>query len=505
MGNAYVKPAGSFSNGFHYFATEWSPDTVRFFIDSMLVSTITKNNFAVNGKRWPFNTNRFYLILNLAIGGYWPGNPNATTIFPAQMKIDWVRVHQKNNNIRISGKKVVYPYTPNEPYTAPDIQGANYTWSLPTGATIASTTNNIIKINWGNSTTSGWVKANITTPCGMTKDSIWVDISNNLLDNYSFEDNFINWTMGASGGAAATRYITSNAQHLSKAAVVNATKIGSNFWDVQLRRSNVALQSGVSYTLKFWAKSSLPNATISTSFINSTNYTNYAYKAHTLSNTWTQYTHTFTSPVTAADILMTLDMGNAIGTYYYDNFSLETTASLSVNWLHFEAKTQNKSVLINFGTATETNNDYFEIQHATDGSTFETIAQIKGNGTSNIPHDYRYLHQNIAAGTHFYRLKQVDIDGKYSFSAIVKTTLEQTLLPIVVYPNPAQDIIYIYNQTHQEPLSITLYDVLGNVIFWQNYMGLGTFSIDAQQYARGIYFIKISGENYQLNQRLMIK
>ena len=83
-----------FSQAFHVFAVEWEPEQIRFYVDGRLFETQRKQDLAP-GKRWVFD-HPFYIVLNLAVGGYWPGNPDATTTFPATMLVDYVRVYKLN-------------------------------------------------------------------------------------------------------------------------------------------------------------------------------------------------------------------------------------------------------------------------------------------------------------------------------------------------------------------------------------------------------------------------
>ena len=91
---------GSFSDGFHEYSLEWEPGEMRFYIDGVLIKTINdwfSSIQGVNEKPYPAPFNqKFYLQMNLAVGGNWPGNPDATTDFSkAEFVIDYVRVYQK--------------------------------------------------------------------------------------------------------------------------------------------------------------------------------------------------------------------------------------------------------------------------------------------------------------------------------------------------------------------------------------------------------------------------
>ena len=78
---------------FHIYSIEWSEQKIDFFIDDTLHYTF-QNDFSNDFRTWPFNE-RFHLLLNVAVGGNWPGPPNNTTVFPQDMEVDYVRVYEK--------------------------------------------------------------------------------------------------------------------------------------------------------------------------------------------------------------------------------------------------------------------------------------------------------------------------------------------------------------------------------------------------------------------------
>jgi len=87
-------PAGQkLSDDFHIYAVEWEPDAVRFYLDSNLYATFTAPQWPASGT-WVFD-HRFFLILNVAVGGDWPGSPDAATVFPQRMFVDYVRVYKR--------------------------------------------------------------------------------------------------------------------------------------------------------------------------------------------------------------------------------------------------------------------------------------------------------------------------------------------------------------------------------------------------------------------------
>jgi beta-glucanase (GH16 family) len=87
----YTLPSGNFSDEFHVFSVEWKQDQIKWYVDNNLYSTV--NRADIGSLNWPFNE-QFFLIFNLAVGGNWPGNPDATTYVPQWMIVDYIRVYQ---------------------------------------------------------------------------------------------------------------------------------------------------------------------------------------------------------------------------------------------------------------------------------------------------------------------------------------------------------------------------------------------------------------------------
>jgi len=90
---SYSLPAGKFADDFHIFSIEWEPSVVRFYVDGNLYETRTPSDLPA-GATWVFD-HPFFILLNVAVGGDWPGSPNGTTVFPQNMLVDYVRVYTK--------------------------------------------------------------------------------------------------------------------------------------------------------------------------------------------------------------------------------------------------------------------------------------------------------------------------------------------------------------------------------------------------------------------------
>jgi beta-glucanase (GH16 family) len=92
ISRGYTLPTGLFNDQFHVFSMEWEQDQMKFYVDDNLFSTVTKADLGANN--YPFNES-FYFIVNLAVGGNWPGPPDAATVFPQWLIVDYIRIYQK--------------------------------------------------------------------------------------------------------------------------------------------------------------------------------------------------------------------------------------------------------------------------------------------------------------------------------------------------------------------------------------------------------------------------
>jgi len=99
IGQSYSLPDNArFADNFHIFAVEWSDSGIQFLVDGQLYHSVTPASLP-QGTAWAFS-HPFFLLLNVAVGGSWPGNPDATTVFPQQMLVDYVRVYQHRTRLK---------------------------------------------------------------------------------------------------------------------------------------------------------------------------------------------------------------------------------------------------------------------------------------------------------------------------------------------------------------------------------------------------------------------
>jgi len=107
-GTFYTLPAGKFSDDFHVFALEWKAGEMRWYVDNLHYQTQTSWWSAGGPFPAPFDQ-RFHILLNVAVGGNWPGSPDASTIFPQRMEVDYVRVYQDQTTTGLEEGKSFLP------------------------------------------------------------------------------------------------------------------------------------------------------------------------------------------------------------------------------------------------------------------------------------------------------------------------------------------------------------------------------------------------------------
>ena len=174
--------------------------------------------------------------------------------------------------------------------------------------------------------------------------------------------------------------------------------------------------------------------------------------------------------------------------------SFNSSGSLPVQQTSFDAKlVNNKEVLCTWQTASELNNDYFEIQRSVDGSQYTANGKVKGNGTSNMVNSYQFTDvsaQLDMTGTLYYRLKQVDFDGKSTLSDVRVVNLKQPNNDWNIYPNPTTNELHI-ETTGTEKLTAQVFDITGKQIL-ENILFTSSSTINTSSLYEGLYFVRIT-------------
>jgi len=210
-------------------------------------------------------------------------------------------------------------------------------------------------------------------------------------------------------------------------------------------------------------------------------------------------------PVTFAD-------QSALGTI---SNPFTVTSPLPVELTSFTANVNSDKVNLNWGTATEVNNYGFEIERASSSTTpiqgWKKIGFVQGNGNSNSPKIYNFTDNKLIGGTKFqYRLKQIDADGKFSYSDVVEVEVIPTEYTLYQnYPNPFNPTTTIrYSLPKASKVTIKIYDLIGNEVgtLVNEEKPIGNFEVEfsGEKLSTGIYLFKLQAGDYTSIKKMML-
>ena len=182
---------------------------------------------------------------------------------------------------------------------------------------------------------------------------------------------------------------------------------------------------------------------------------------------------------------------------------------LPVHLMVFDAKDQGNKVDVSWVTASEFNSDYFIVLRSKDGIDFEKIGQVNAAGASSILKEYSLVDTEPYSGNSYYRLKQVDYDGKFTLSKIVSVSFKNEH-GIAVYPNPANDEFNVSVKTNRgDKVLIVLRDMLGNEFYSKVIIASNVNETivvhPSSKIPSGIYLVMVSLRNNIFREKIVIK
>jgi photosystem II stability/assembly factor-like uncharacterized protein len=415
-------------------------------------------------------------------------------------------------------------------------------WAIPIGGFIKHTTDG--GNNWSiqagfagvtsiffTSTTTGWVVGDNGIILSTTDGgNIWIEQSSGTtlkLHSVYFIDQNIGWAVGGGGIAGGGGII------------LNTTDGGINWSEQQFTSSRLELYS-VYFTSSTtgWAVGIYWDAfgQIFNTTDGGNNWTDQTWE--TISGLHSVY---FTSSTTGwavgdyGTILNTTDGGNnwtwiaqSSGTtnnlhsvYFidqnigwvvgdYGTILNTTNGGLPVELTSFTAATNGKEVILNWSTATEINNQLFEVQRSFEGSDFATVGFVNGKGTTTERQYYTYRDKILADGKYHYRLKQIDYLGSYEYSDVIEIELRVFNLYLLEqnYPNPFNPVTTIgYGIKEKSNVKITVLNSIGEEVAMLvnegKESGYHTIEFNASALPSGVYFYQLKSGDF-INTKKMI-
>lgn len=174
---------------------------------------------------------------------------------------------------------------------------------------------------------------------------------------------------------------------------------------------------------------------------------------------------------------------------------------LPVRLISFEVRKVEDQSLIQWKTASEQNSSHFEVERSEDARNFQYLGSVAGRGDTNEQQSYRYVHSAPSSGLNYYRLKQVDLDGKFAYSQIRSIRFVEGG-SVTLYPNPVANTFSLDGYSAKR--SVYIYDILGRLVLKKdNVDAKGLISIG--QFDSGIYNVKIVDDNGATSSHRLIK
>ena len=175
--------------------------------------------------------------------------------------------------------------------------------------------------------------------------------------------------------------------------------------------------------------------------------------------------------------------------------------ALPIELASFRADVVEEKVTINWTTASEINNDYFSIERSENGHEFTEVLHVSGAGNSTENLHYSAIDEHPVFGTSYYRLKQTDYDGRSTNSQIASIKIEKAP-QLNIYPNPA-DNYFTVSYEGVRNFNIIMTSITGN-IFYERKNLVGETKINAQDFPKGIYYVKAYSGNTMFVKKIVI-
>ncbi len=196
---------------------------------------------------------------------------------------------------------------------------------------------------------------------------------------------------------------------------------------------------------------------------------------------------------------------------YFDDYTVVDLLGVPVELTSFAANVNDGFVTLNWATASETNNQMFEIQRKSENSEYVTIGYVDGAGTTTEKQDYSYTDRTVKTGTYSYRLKQIDFDGRYEYSPEVEVDVKAPLSFELQqnYPNPFNPTTNIkYNIPTASNVKLSVFNTVGEevAVLVNGFVPEGRYEVtfDASSLPSGLYICKLQSGNLVQTTKMML-
>ncbi len=182
----------------------------------------------------------------------------------------------------------------------------------------------------------------------------------------------------------------------------------------------------------------------------------------------------------------------------------QTTGMLPVELVSFRVVADGQGAALTWETASETNNAGFEVEYRAGSGAFRSVGFVVGRGTTAETSRYHHTLEGLAAGTHVFRLRQVDFDGAFEYSPEVELSIEADGLALTLHTNPARDEIRgsVFLPDGQRA-RVVLYDGVGRRVLTQEDVA-GAFSLNVTALSSGSYVLRLETGQQAVTRRIVV-
>jgi Domain of unknown function (DUF4082)/Secretion system C-terminal sorting domain len=329
-------------------------------------------------------------------------------------------------------------------------------WNVSTGALLAT-------VNYSGVTAGAWIEANFSTPVSIAANTTYMVTVFSSAGNYVASDNYFSSAVTSGPLTALANSTSTNGMYFFGSEQTGTTNFGS--WQ--------SFQS-----TNYWADVIFASNT----------------------NTFNLTSVTDNTGCVNSGALQTL------------NVTSVDCATLPITLLNLSASPNGRKVTLRWATSSEANNRGFDVQRSNDGVNWTTIGFVAGAGNSYATKNYTYLDDNLETRKYYYRLNQLDIDGRSKYSVIVSAVIGGKGEYVLGqnYPNPFRNETTIqYTIPQSVPVNISLFDISGRtvkvLVNASKEAGTHAISFNTGALTRGVYYYKIQAGDFTDVKKLTIQ
>ncbi|MGC9343190.1 MAG: carbohydrate-binding protein, partial [Bacteroidales bacterium] len=488
-----------FADNFHTFSIEWNPSTIRWYIDGIQYHVLSITSEGLS----EFHDD-FFVLLNIAVGGLWPGNPDQTTVFPQTYEIDYVRVYktvQQVEALEIDGQSSLPAKGSGRNFSIPGSPDWTYEWIVPDDAEILTGqgTENV-EINWG--CENGKIICNVTGNC----------------DNYVFEKdimikNQIYANMFISAGEEDVLFYTDSLSESSLEWIVPPDALitqgqgtdsvwvdwGESFDNVGLVIDNSCGTNRLEYIPIMAGQYPFPALDKPHKIPGIIEAVNYDYGGEGVA--YHDLSHWNEGPGPRQD--------EYVDTEYNDNGNPNVGWIRSGEWIEYSVSVDSASwyrLDMRVASANSSGGPFsvlFNDEEKLDGITvngtgaWDSFRTINA-GTLYLTPEDTIMTLNFEVGN--FNLGKMTFTPGSDPSINLQNNKVENLL---VYPTPAKDFLILQSELRLSELMIL--DMKGRIVYSEKLPGLSRVELDIEKMHSGIYLLKVFTTAGEVRQKLILK